>query len=277
MVFRSRSQSRFAILTPARLNAQVAFRNVDANKRRHDELLADMQRLRGRAYAVDGAVRPSELTTDGRHKLNIDENSWHVLALDDNGEVIACLRYLEETQASGFDALRVRQAALTRCPIQGPRFRRAIEREIQQAHSNRIAFGEVGGWAVREDYRWTPESLRIVLATYALLELLGSCAGVATATFRHSSAIILQRIGLTALQADGEEIAPYHDPQYECLMQILRFDSRFPNPRYRETVADLMKDLATAPVICRENRPSMLERVWRGIDARELVPAPTGV
>jgi hypothetical protein len=273
MVFRSRSQSRFAILTPARLNAPTTFRNVDANKRRHGDLLADMQRLRGRAYEMDGAVGRCELTDDGRHKLNIDENSWHVLSLDANGEVIACLRYLEENHASSFEALRVRQAALTHCPVQGARFRRAIEREMQQARSNSISFVEVGGWAVREDYRWTPEALRIVLAAYALAELLGSCAGVATATFRHSSALILQRIGLTALQADGDEIAPYHDPQYGCMMQILRFDSRFPNPRYRASVASLMKDLATAPVVCAENRPGVLERVWRGMEAPELVPA----
>ena len=148
MVFRSRSQSRFAILTPARFNAPVTFRNVDANKRRHDELLADMQRLRGKAYEMDGAISRGELTADGRHKLSIDEHSWHVLSLDAKGEVIACLRYLEETHASGFESLRVRQAALSRCPLQGARFRRAVEREVQQARSNSIGFGEVGGWEI---------------------------------------------------------------------------------------------------------------------------------
>ena len=273
MFFRERSQTRFAILTPSRLAMPEVFRNVQINNRRHLQLLSGMQRLRGKAYESDGAVRRSELTTDGRHKLSIDENSWHVLSIDPSGDVVACLRFLEETQASGFEGLRVRHAALARCPLQGPRFRRAVETEIDQARSTRISFGEVGGWAVRPDHRWTPESVRIVLATYALLELLGSCAGVATATFRHGSEAILRRIGLTTLQTDGEDIPPYHDPQYGCLMQVLRFDSRFPNPRYRSWVDGLMNDLSNAPVVCRENLTGVFGRVWRGMETPELLPA----
>jgi hypothetical protein len=142
------------------------------------------------------------------------------------------------------------------------------------ARDSSIGFGEVGGWAVREDHRRTPESLRIVLATYALLELLGGCAGVATATFRHHSEGILRRIGLATLRVDGSEIAPYHDPQYGCRMQVLRFDSRFPNPRYREWIGSLMSDLAGAPVVCRERRRSVFGRLWRGIEAPGFAPEP---
>ena len=279
MFFRSRSQTRFAILPPSKLAAPGVFRNVDANNRRHRDLMAGMQRLRGRVYGADGAIRPAELTSDGRHKLNIDERSWHVLSLDSLGEVVACLRYLEESHASGFNALRVRHAALACCPVQGPRFRRAVEMEMQLARRNSLGFGEVGGWAVAEEYRWTTESLRIVLATYGLLELLGSCVGVATATFRHRSAVILQRIGLSALRADGDEIPPYHDPQYGCLMQILQFDSRSPNPKYSDWISDLIADLVSAPVVCRENPTPVFGRVWRGMerpDFAPLTPASTG-
>ncbi len=272
MIFRARSQTTFAILTPARLTMADGFRNVDASNRRHQHLLAGMQRLRGGVYEADGAVRRSELTADGRHRLNVDDNSWHVLSLDGRGEVVACLRFLEESRASGFDALRVRHAPLARSQEHGPRFRRAVQREMDLARRTSIGFGEVGGWAVREDHRLTPESLRIVLATYALLELLGSCAGVATATFRHSSATILRRIGLSTLQMDGEEIPPYHDPKYGCLMQILRFDSRFPNPKYRAWVASLTADLLNSPVVCRENLSSVFGRVWRGMDAPPRAP-----
>jgi len=277
MVFRLRSQTRFAILPPSRLATPEVFRNIDASNRRHQHLLSKMQRLRGSAYQADGAVHRSELTADGRHKLSIDERSWHVLSLDADGEVVACLRYLEESHISAFDGLRVRHAALARCPSQGARFRRAVEGEIEHARRTSIGFGEVGGWAVREDHRRTPESLRIVLATYALLELLGSCAGVATATFRHHSEAILRRIGLSALRADGYEIPPYHDPQYGCLMQVLRFDSRFPNPRYREWIDLLMGDLANAPVVCRENLGGVFGRVWRGIEAPDLMPIPASI
>ena len=89
MVFRSKSQNRFAILRPARLAMPGGFRNVDADTSRYRHLLAQMQRLRGRVYVADGAIGPTDLTADGRHKLDVDEESWHVLSLDGSGEVIA--------------------------------------------------------------------------------------------------------------------------------------------------------------------------------------------
>jgi hypothetical protein len=277
MVFRLRSQNRLALLPPSRRGAPGAFRNIDVSSNRYQHLLSSMQRLRGNAYHADGAIHRSALTADGRHKLSIDERSWHVLSLDANGDVVACLRYLEESHVADFDGLCVRHAALARCPMHGKRFRRAVENEIQRARGTSIGFGEVGGWAVREDHRGTPESLRIVLATFALLELLGSSAGVATATFRHHSEAILRRIGLATLQADGEEIPPYHDPQYGCLMQVLRFDSRFPDPRYREWVGALMGDLASSPVVCRENRGGVFGRVWHGMGTPGIVPVPASI
>jgi hypothetical protein len=273
MTFRSRSQNHFAVLSPGGPALPGVFHNVHADNRRRQDLMAKMQRLRGRVYGADGAVRPADLTVDGRHKLDVDERSWHVLSLDPSGNVVACLRYLEESHASGFESLWVRHAALARCPIRGTQFRRAVELEMRRARRVPEGFGEVGGWAVAEDHRGTLESVRIILATYALLELLGSCAGVATATFRHNSAIILKRIGLSPLQADGEEIPPYYDPQYGCKMQVLQFDSRLPNPKYREWILDLCLDLATAPVVCRENMATAIGHVWRGAEASELAPA----
>jgi hypothetical protein len=189
------------------------------------------------------------LTNDGRHKVAADDRSWHVVSLDEQGRVCACLRYLDESFAGGFDDLWVRHAAATASPI-GLQFRRAVERQMAEARRKQLGFGEVGGWAVAEDHRGTLEPLRIILATYGLLELLGGCTGVATATFRHRSATILRRIGLESLCADGVELPPYFDPRYGCQMEVLRFDSRFPNPKYREWVAEFNSALTTTPVIC---------------------------
>ncbi|HEX3745920.1 MAG TPA: hypothetical protein VHW09_18390 [Bryobacteraceae bacterium] len=230
-----------------------------------------MQKLRGRVYASDGAVRSRDLTADGRHKLKVDDNSWHILSLNPQGEVVACLRYLEESFTSGFEKLRVYSAAVARCPVQGARFRRAVETEMERARKTQLAFSEFGGWAVSEEHRWSPEALRIILGGYALAELLGSCLGVATATFRHGSAGILRRIGLAPLEAGGEEIQPYHDPQYDCLMQILRFDSRSPNPRYRSWVDGLMADLVSAPVVYRESRARVFA-AYAGVGVRTSTP-----
>src|SRR5580698_8502641 len=127
MIFRSKSQTHFAILPPRGLAVPSVFRNITVDSWRHHDLLGRMQRLRGRVYGADGAIHPTDLTADGRHKVSVDERSWHVLSLDAGGNVVACLRYLEESHASGFDGLWVRHAAVARCPARGRIFRRAVE------------------------------------------------------------------------------------------------------------------------------------------------------
>jgi hypothetical protein len=247
----TRNQTQFVVLPPSRQSVSKRFRRLDVNNHRYGELLADMQRFRGRVYTEDGAVRPEELTPDGRHSVAVDDSSWHVLSLDGHGNVCGCLRYLEESRALHFDDLWVRHAAMANSPM-GSQFRRAVEWQMADARRMRMGFGEVGGWAVAEDRRWTLEPLKIILATYGLLELLGGCVGVATATFRHSSATMLRRIGLESLCADGVELPPYFDESYGCQMEVLRFDSRSPNPKYRDWVDYFSASLAEAPVICPE-------------------------
>jgi len=213
--------------------------------------MSSMQRLRGSIYLEDGAIRRDSLTMDGRHISPVDEKSWHVLSVDEAGQVCACLRYLEERKAARFDDLWVRHAAAVQS-AKGPRYRHAVEQEMLRARELGLSFGEVGGWAVARDRRWTLEPVRILLATYGLLELLGGCAGVATATVRHGSATILRRIGLSPLLSDGGCFPPYFDPHYGCEMELLRFDSRFPDRKYRAAVSEFEIGLKSAPVICRE-------------------------
>jgi hypothetical protein len=58
-------------------------------------MLAEMQRLRGSVYLRDGAIQKHELTADGRHRLSVDEQSWHILLVDGAKRVKGCMRYLE--------------------------------------------------------------------------------------------------------------------------------------------------------------------------------------
>jgi hypothetical protein len=268
---RNRTQTRFVVLPPAGQIVSDTFRNVERNPRRYDALLAQMQRFRGHVYLNDGAIQPSDLH-EGRHTVTIDENSWHVLSLDSSDRICACLRYLEERHARSVEDLWVNHAAVASCPKMGRHFRSAVETEMARARRMRIGFGEVGGWAVAESYRATLEPLRIILATYALLQLRGGCAGVATATFRHSSSSILRRIGLNSLCYDGAELAPYYDPAYQCQMEVLQFDSRFPNEKYRASVNELSVALAASPVICRDSAKLTRPAVLPGLE----MPLPAG-
>jgi hypothetical protein len=244
------AESQLVILAPAQSAASRGLRNVKSDSRWYGDLLADMQRLRGESYLRDGAIRADELTSDGRHILAIDERSWHVLALDAKRKVCGCVRYLAEKPEVAYKDLWIGEAAIARCPQWGRHFRRSVEQERAQAQSKGVDFAEVGGWAVAEDRRWTPDPLRMILGVWGLSKLLGGCVGVATATVRHGSAMILRRIGLMPMTVDGVEIPAYYDPQYGCEMQGLRFDSDFPNPKYRNWIEELRHQLELTSIVC---------------------------
>jgi hypothetical protein len=264
-----RAQTRFVVLPPSGVPASGVFHNVEVDSLQYDGLLREMQQFRGSLYLRDGAIRNSDLTPDGRHRTEVDERSWHVLSLDRCQRVCACLRFVDESHATGFDDLWVRRSALADYPGLGQAFRAAVEDQMRAAQQLGLGFGEVGGWAVAEEHRGTLEPLRIILATYALMELLGGSLGVATATYRHESAPMLRRIGLGGIHSAGEELPSYYDPHYGCQMQVLQFDSRHPNPKYSGWVAELAQDLRFARVVssdsvCCDNirvtRPHLLHR-----------------
>lgn len=262
---RIRTQSQYVVLPPSNVFVSGIFQNVEYDSNWHNQLIGQMQRFRGSVYEADGAVQASDLTSDGRHKSAIDDSSWHILALDEQNQIRACLRYFEESHAESFDDLYLRKAAFARAPRFGKKFRAAVEAEMDRARQVGLGFGEVGGWAVSEECRWTSESLRIVFAIVALLELLGGRIGLATATARHCSSTILRRIGLHPLNHEGAELPPYYDPQYSCDMQLLRFDSRFPNVKYREWIDNMAECLSASPVVC-SGVASAMPGVFRGFD-----------
>jgi hypothetical protein len=222
---------------------------VERNDHRYNRLLAGMQRLRGQAYLEDGAISREDLTADGRHELAADRNCWHALFVDNNENVTACVRYMDERDRPGFRSLWVSHAALAHCPRHGWKLRQAVEYGRQKALQLCLGFGSVGGWAVSKEHRRTVEPTAIILATYALLELLGGCVGVATATRRHHAASILRKIGLSPLSWRGAELSSYFDPKYGCEMEILQFDSRHPNPKYNRAIGEFCRAIAAAPVI----------------------------
>jgi hypothetical protein len=79
--------------------------------------------------------------------------------------------------------------------------------------------------------------------------MLGGGIGIATATRRHGSSSILRRLGGRPLVIQGTELPSYYDPQYGCEMEILRFDSEEPNPRYEVWINDLSDYLQTSAVM----------------------------
>jgi hypothetical protein len=240
---------KLVLLAPSEAFVPRRFENVESSASRHEELLAGAQRLRGKLYLQDGAIGSHQLARDGRQRLPGDEQAWHVLALDERGEVAGCSRYVAHPNTIGFHQLMVRNAAVASSPEWGTMFRHAVAREMEHAHRRGVAYVEVGGWALTPKLRRTREALRLALATYGLARALGGCIGIATATQRHCSSDILRRIGGQRLNLDQIDLPPYYDPQYGCKMEVLRFDSIRPSPRFDGWINDLCSYWRQAPVI----------------------------
>ena len=52
----------------------------------------------------------------------------------------------------------------------------------------------------------------------------------------------------------GESLAPYYEPQYDCKMEILRFYSWAPNPRYAVWIEQMKTELTGIQIIARDRR-----------------------
>jgi hypothetical protein len=207
-----------------------------------------MQRFRGQVYVEDRAIKQKDLI-DGRHVVEADDDSWHLLVHDEDGAIAGCIRYQVHDTRSPFLRLSVLSSAIAACPQWGPALKQAVHSEIMMAKNLNLFFIEVGGWALAEHVRGTSEALRLALAAYSLGQLMGGAVGMSTATRRHCSSSILRRMGGEPLKHHGTPIPAYYDPQYECEMEILRFQSWNPNPRYMLWVEEIRQSLQYIPVI----------------------------
>ena len=239
---------RLALLAPPNAFIPNVFSDVRGDDEGHRALFSQMQRFRGQVYLKDGAIKQSDLV-DGRHVVEADDYSWHLLVHDENGKIDGCIRYQAHDTRSLFCRLSVFSTAIAACPRWGPAVKQAVHLEVTRARSLNLSFVEVGGWALAEHVRGTSEALRLGLAAYSLGQLMGGAVGMSTATRRHCSSSILRRMGGESLKYAGVPIPAYYDPQYECEMEILRFSSWSPNPRFTFWVEEIRQSLQHIPVV----------------------------
>ena len=246
----SNLQRRFALLAPHAL-PDAPFRCMAADSERHGRLLAEAQRLRGQIALQEGALDATQLTTDGRHIQEADYKSWHLLTVDDHGRIAACMRYLPHRIGARFSDLLIAHSSIASCKERGGALQAAVEQELAAANKRNCSYVEMGGWVIAEPFRCTSEALRMVLSAYGLAQLLGGALGISTATTQRCSSSILKRIGGERLKSGEKEFPPYFDPQYRCQMEIIRFDSTRPNPRYRKWVDYCSHHLRDTTVVCK--------------------------
>ena len=242
------SRNRLVVLAPRAhiLAGSFASTATSVAGRSHEDLLAEVQRLRAKVFVKEGTVRQSAITLDGRHVTPLDDTSWHLVLTGPAGEVLGCVRYTIYPETAGFDDLPFRDHPLAHSTT---RFRAAVESVLVRARQSRRGFAQAGMWALAEEARIGSNALRMVLGTFALAQLLGDCYAICTAVLKHHSAMILQRLGAQPLRYGSAELGVYYDPHYQCDLRLLLFDSRKPNSRFAGMTSEILAELAKSAVI----------------------------
>lgn len=239
----------FQLLAPAKSGIAQCFSSPTKDEHLYDQFRSDMQRLRGSVYVKDGAIKPWELDDEGRYQMHADEQSWHLLLLDDAKNVIGCARYLVHSSDVPYHRLRISQSTLASDPVWGDKVRSAVEADLRRVREERLSYVELGGWALAEEWRGTRAALEILVGSYALCQLWGGCLGSCTATVRHSSSSMLRRLGGQSFETAGHCLPAYNDPEYDCVMELLRFDYRSPATRFLPLINQLRTTLSKAPLV----------------------------
>ena len=248
---------RMILLAPPFDDWHESFDSIEVDPIHHGHLLAEAQRLRARIYLQDGAIHRHQLSADGRFVHSHDDQSWHLLLLDAHGRVSGCARYSPHNHHVSFSELGISKSALAHCRNWGESLRHAVELKRAEARRRGYLYVELGGWALKEEMRHTREMLRISMYICGLMKTFGGAVAVSTATLRNRSASILRKLGGHGLHCGDVEFPTYYDPQFACHMEVIGYDSDFPNPKYTGWIQECHRKLRDIAVVCggyRENR-----------------------
>ena len=253
---------RLILLAPSSAPLPASFNQPRVDRNYYWSLLHETQRLRGQVYVQDGAIEESSLI-DGRHQSDLDCSSWHLLVLDSRNRIRGCARFHEHPGNKPFSELTAARCALARLPEWSDTLRSALRSELAFSDYLDIPCVELGGWALGEEIRGTSEALRVALGTYAFWQMRGNAVCLSTATRRHCASSILRRIGGRSLAHEGIELPVYYDSQYDCQMELLKFYSWAPNPRYAIWIEQMKEELSQISVIAGQSEPEELQNDLR--------------
>jgi hypothetical protein len=243
------AESTFLILAPEKASRLESFQRVTCDGAEHARVLSQMQVMRGLVALNEGAIRPHQLDSHGRHIMSGDSDSWHLLRMSSDGKVRGCVRILVHAEQSTFSSLRLASAAIAVSPEWGPRLKAIVELELESARQSSLTIVEPGGWVLDESLRGNQEAISLALSVFAWSQLVGGCMAYVTATVKHGSSSMLRRLGGRPIRYADQDIGRYYDPHYECEMEVLRIDNQSLNPKFEPMMAPLRALLSASHVI----------------------------
>lgn len=211
----------------------------------HKAAVSEVQRFRGRIYIADGAIPASALDEEGRHYQEFDFENYHLCLMDPEQRIRGCFRLRLHDPATEIRDLRLHNV-IERMPSGlAALCHGALTSLFVLSRREQIRIGEVGGWAVDQEFRHRRAMTLLPFAAWSLYQILGNAIVLASATNRHHSSAILKRIGGFALMHGDEQLPRFMDEFHGCEMELLGFDSRRPHPKYEKIVAELKRFLLT--------------------------------
>jgi hypothetical protein len=253
MPSRKSKSPRFIVLAPRDAFVPRTFRNRWCDSEIHEQILADMQRMRGRIAVCEGAGRESDLDSQGRHHMHGDEKSWHLIRMGANGDVLGCARILVHSESTTFSSLRLASSAVAKDPQWARQLRWSVETDIAIARKKQWTLLEPGGWVLDERLRGTSEATSIALSAIAWSQMFGECLAFITATVKHGSSSMMRRLGCDSIYFSGNAIPRYYEPGYQSDMELLKIQTRTLNPKFDSMLAPLRHLLSAATVLQPES------------------------
>ena len=241
------------LVAPNRECVPEKFSNVIEDAVSYSRLIEDIQKFRGRIYFDERAIPESSLGSDGRHILDIDLKSWHMIVISANDKkILGVMRSYMHDLKNEIDLDSVQAFKLTQRlnSKERERYEQAMIRFINCASARAQFFAESGGWAVdRREQKRTLSTL-VMAALSTLLHVSGTTVGLGTATERNNSSEILKKLGGFSIEdANGEVLPPFFDMYYNCEMEILGFYSESFCKPIENTTLDIVSNLHRVRVL----------------------------
>ena len=104
---------------------------------------------RSRAPVPD-SFEAGELT-NGRHRVDVDQRSWHLPVVDKDDHVCRCVRYHAHFKDTAFSQLNVSRSARAHSEHWGEKRKAAVESEIALSRRLDLPCVVSGGWARIEE------------------------------------------------------------------------------------------------------------------------------
>jgi hypothetical protein len=254
----SSNSSSFVLLAPSDGVVPAAFQSVWRDQAEYNRVLTQMQKMRGRVALAEGAVLEKDLRPGRRHEMAGDTESWHIIKVRGEGQMLGCARILVHPERAPYSSLRLSRSPLATHHHWSDRIRQSVEEDMRRARQARLRVVEPGGWVVEEPLKFKADAISIALSAFAWSQLAGGCLAYVTATVKHKSSAILRRLGGDSIRFEGQEMPRYYDPEYRTEMELVRLETRSLNSRFESTMAPLRELLAESPVIQAEPDCAML-------------------